>query len=622
MSSPTTSPSSQPQPILIIGAGIVGLSTSLFLAHHNIPSIIIERHSSPSIHPRSRSINARTMEVYSRIGIAEQVREAGRNMRATGGIYRGASLRAVIGGMKTGPQVAEGKDGKVKNIGAWLLGSLSPHTGFFVTQDQLEPMLVRIAQARGVDIRFSTTCIASTLSQTASAVTVGLLDNQANITTQISTPYLIACDGASSPIRTVLGIPTAGPGKLGRMVNILFSASLGEFVRGREFSLCWVERTGVITHEDGDKEEEEEEVEVKGLFASIDNNTKWVFQLLLPPSDSDSDFVRSPDEYEKIKAKYSKPHCHKLVQIALGFPPPPDGADDDLNLQIVSVLPWEPSVRVAARMHDGRVFLAGDAAHQMPPWAGQGANTGVGDAWGLAWRVAFMLREGGGEGIEKGRGKAKGDKLLQTYTTERQPVAALAAAISNDAADERGVICTEKSMRNAVRVLRRLRYMSGHGYGCEGSEGVGSEQDDCGAGWLGGWSWRAWTLGSLGCGVDGRAGRRCPFVWVREGKATEDGQRKSVLDVLGKRFVILAGEEGDPWVDVAEEVGKELGMQIDGYRVGEKGDLVCRKGEWENAAGITRYGALLVRPDDVVVCRWRRGVGDSRGELMRGMKID
>jgi putative polyketide hydroxylase len=68
-------------------------------------------------------------------------------------------------------------------------------------------------------------------------------------------------------------------------------------------------------------------------------------------------------------------------------------------------------------------------------------------------------------------------------------------------------------------------------------------------------------------------------------------------------------------------VGRELGVEIGVYRVGEKGDLVCGRGEWENAAGVTRQGAVLVRPDDVVVCRWRRGVSDSKAEIMRGMKI-
>ncbi|PQE22724.1 hypothetical protein CJF31_00001695 [Rutstroemia sp. NJR-2017a BVV2] len=614
MSTPSSphSPSPPLQPILIIGAGIVGLSTSLFLAHHHIPSIIIERHARPSIHPRSRSVNARTMELYSRIGIAEQVRDAGRNMRATGGIYQGASLREVVGGLKRRGKVEgkakEGKEEEEKGIAAWLLSSLSPTTGLFVTQDQLETVLIHIAQSRGVEIRFSTTCLASTLSQTSTAVTVTLQDNLTNTTTQLHTPYLVACDGASSPLRSALGIPMVGPGKLGRMINILFSASLGDFVRGREFSLCWVERVGVIVDENNN---EEKEVEVKGLFASIDNSSKWVFQLLVPPSDSDSDsdFDINPDEYRRIQAIYTPEYCHKLLEIALGFP-----ADEDLALEVISVLPWEPSVRVAARMSDGRVFLAGDAAHQMPPWAGQGANTGVGDAWSLAWRIAYMLRWAGKEAGGK-------SKLLEMYAKEREPVGAKAVAISQDAADERGVICTGKNLRNAVRVLGRLRYMSGHGYGCGGSGGVGQRGDDRGEGWLGGWSWRGWSLGSVGVGMDGRAGMRCPHVWVREGDGKGERERKSVLEVLGKRFVVLAGEDGEQWVAGVKEVGRELGVWIDVYRVGGKGDLVCGRGEWENAVGITRQGALLVRPDDVVVCRWRRGVSDSKGEITRGMRI-
>ncbi|PQE29975.1 hypothetical protein CJF32_00000635 [Rutstroemia sp. NJR-2017a WRK4] len=542
------------------------------------------------------------MELYSRIGIAELVRDAGRNMRATGGIYQGASLRDIVGGLKRRGvgKAKEGKEEEGKGIASWILSSLSPTTGLFVTQDQLERVLITIAQSRGVEIRFSTTCLASTLAQTSTAVTVTLQDNLTHTTTQLQTPYLVACDGASSPLRSALRIPMIGPGKLGR-----------DFVRGREFSLCWIERMGIIVDENNNSKKEEVEVEVKGLFTSIDNSRRWVFQLLVPPSDSDSDFEKSPEEYRRMQEIYTPEYCHKLLEIALGF----SADEEELKLEVISVLPWEPSVRVAARMGEGRIFLAGDAAHQMPPWAGQGANTGVGDAWSLAWRIAFVLRGAGNEGGGK-------SKLLDMYAQEREPVGAKAVTISRDAADERGVICTDKSVRNVVRVLGRLRYMSGHGYGCGESEGVGQGEDDRGEGWLGGWSWRAWSLGSVGVGMDGRAGMRCPHVWVKQmGEGKGEGERKSVLEVLGKRFVVLAGEDGGDWAEGVDEVARDLGVEIDVYRVGEKGDLVCGRGEWENTVGITRQGALLVRPDDVVVCRWRRGVSDSQGEIMRGMRI-
>ena len=79
-------------PVLIIGGGVVGLSASLFLAQHDIRSIVIERHSGTSIHPRARSVNARTMELYRTIGIADHVREAGKSISASTGMFLGQTL--------------------------------------------------------------------------------------------------------------------------------------------------------------------------------------------------------------------------------------------------------------------------------------------------------------------------------------------------------------------------------------------------------------------------------------------------------------------------------------------------------------------------------------------------
>lgn len=72
-----------------------------------------------------------------------------------------------------------------------------------------------------------------------------------------------------------------------------------------------------------------------------------------------------------------------MLRIAIGIP--------DIDIDIKSILPWEPSVRVADQLQHGRIFLAGDAAHQMPPWGGQSANSGIADVHNLAWKMAMVL---------------------------------------------------------------------------------------------------------------------------------------------------------------------------------------------------------------------------------------
>ena len=92
-----SSPSSTHVPVLIIGGGIVGLSTSLSLSHHGSHSLLVERHSKTSIHPPARSVNARTMEMYRGVGSSDAVREAGTSLSPANGIHSGSSMKEVIG---------------------------------------------------------------------------------------------------------------------------------------------------------------------------------------------------------------------------------------------------------------------------------------------------------------------------------------------------------------------------------------------------------------------------------------------------------------------------------------------------------------------------------------------
>jgi hypothetical protein len=143
-------------------------------------------------------------------------------------------------------------------------------------------------------------------------------------------------------------------------------------VRGREFNLCQIE------HPDA-----------RGGLASVDGRFRWVF--MSPGAAADRDWPA-------------------LLRTALGVP--------TSDLEILSVLPWRAEMRVADRYRAGRVFLAGDAAHVMPPFAASGANTGIADAHNLAWKLAAVLR-----------GEAAG-AVLDSYHAERRPAGWFAAGQS------------------------------------------------------------------------------------------------------------------------------------------------------------------------------------------------
>jgi 2-polyprenyl-6-methoxyphenol hydroxylase-like FAD-dependent oxidoreductase len=292
------------------------------------------------------------MELYRELGIADRVADAARELSPHHHMSRGATM-------------AESAQLPMPAWwGAHGPAEISPELPVLVAQDVLEPVLRELAVAAGADVRFGTA--AGIPEQDGDGVTVSIPGGA------LRADHVIAADGARSPIRTALGIGRTGRGAIGeRMVNVYFRADLAELVAGREFNLCTVD------HPDA-----------PGTFASIGQG-RW----LLMTAARDADWPA-------------------YVRTALGVPAP--------ELELLSVMEWQPEMLVADRFAEGsgaagRVFLAGDAAHVMPPWAASGANTGIADVANLAWKLAAVQR-----------GEA-GPALLDTYDAERRPVATLVA---------------------------------------------------------------------------------------------------------------------------------------------------------------------------------------------------
>ena len=164
-----------------------------------------------------------------------------------------------------------------------------------------------------------------------------------------------------------------GEEKVYDSVNILFNADLRQWTEHRPAALYFVEQP-----------------DLRGTFLTINGTDRWGF------------LIHSPSQYGYKPADFTPELCAALIRQAVGIP--------DLPVTVLGVSPWEASAIVADRYRDGAVFLAGDAAHEMPPTGGFGLNTGVQDVHNLAWKIAAVLR-----------GRAD-ESLLDSYHAERQPL--------------------------------------------------------------------------------------------------------------------------------------------------------------------------------------------------------
>ena len=517
-------------PVLIVGGGPVGLCTSLLLSRFGVPSLLVERHPATSIHPRARGLNVRTMELLRTWGLEREVREAGRALEnATDVVWAeslaGRELRRVPAG------------GRRENV-----RPVSPTTGCTCAQDGLEPVLLAKAQGYAVgSIAFGHELTGVQMGAAEVTATVRRQSTGQELTVQAG--YLVAADGADSGVRQALGVAAPGPGILNQQVGIYFEAPLGHLVADRPAVLYFIENAAV-----------------SGLFAAVDNADLWVF------------YTGRPADWDPAAGGLAAERCVELVRLAAGLP--------DLAVRVRSVLPWAMAAQTAQRFRAGRVFLAGDAAHLIPPVGGYGMNTGIQDAHNLAWKLAGVLA-----------GWA-GSSLLDTYEAERQPVARFV---------------TEQALLNMRQPGRPEQYASlglalGVSYDSAAVVPDGS------------------LVPEIANPVTdyvpaARPGSRAPHAWLRRG-----GEHVSAIDLFDTAFTLLAGKSGQKWRDAAVTASRDLGVPLAACTVGRGGELGDEDGTWAQLYGIGPDGAVLVRPDGHVAWRSAGSGAEPRAELIRVLR--
>lgn len=355
-------------PILIVGAGPIGMALALDLGWRGTQATLIEQGDGSIDQPKIGVMSVRTMELFRRWGIAERVRNGGFPEDYKLSILFCTSLAGHLLARENYPSLAE------MPTPAWTPERPKQRC----PQMWLNPILQRaVEEQRTISLRFRTRL--EGFEQSPNHVLASVRDLASGEKLQIRAKYLVGCDGVGSAVRGALGIEMLGNPKLSYSVSIL------------------VRMTGLMKHIDKGEAERYIFVGPEGTWGNwtvIDGKDLWRLTILGTPEKLDLDTL---DPVAWVKR-------------ALGR--------DDLPFEVLSVLPWRRSEMIAERFRSGRVFLAGDSAHTMSPTGGMGMNTGMGDAADLGWKLDAVLRGWGGP------------RLLDSYEIERKPIAARNAAFS------------------------------------------------------------------------------------------------------------------------------------------------------------------------------------------------
>ncbi|MFC9432969.1 FAD-dependent monooxygenase [Nocardia sp. NPDC057030] len=398
--------STQRVPVLIVGGGLVGLSAALFLEYHGVPFVLVEKRTGTSVLPRSRGVHSRTVELFRQIGIDKRVQQAAATALKAG----------QFGGARRGATLTTSEQLDLGNLMQSLANREPSPSGFcFLPQVQLEPLLADLARERGGDLRFGVEL--TEFAPDRNGVTATVRDPAGDVSI-IRADYLIAADGAGSPIRRELGITGWALPPTHHYINVFVRTDLTEVLDGRTFSQCEIVND-----------------QVRGLVLTKNNTDEWSLHF----------------EYDAAReglADYPVERCVDLTRAAIGVP--------DLEVEVLAKSTWDTGVFVADEYRRGRIFLVGDAAHRHAPWGGYGANTGIADAHNLIWKLASVLS-----------GTA-GPALLDSYQPERKPraiVAAEQARLGTDFATRYGVETPDNAADLARQlandtVMTRYRYTS------------------------------------------------------------------------------------------------------------------------------------------------------------------
>jgi 2-polyprenyl-6-methoxyphenol hydroxylase-like FAD-dependent oxidoreductase len=345
-------------PVLIVGAGAGGLTTSALLAQHGVRSLLVEKRDEVFIYPKARNLSFRSLEILRELGLADEVH----------------AVADGVSSMLGKPTLNSTEEWEAFDVDAMFspFEGLSPEpAGQYCPQSAFEPMLLAHIRRHHSQVRYGTDLCS--FEQDDSGVTATVRERDSGASETVRADYLVAADGVHSPIRDALGVTTSGYGALPIYVVFVY------------FRAPW--RKFVPQLGDGDAVQVKT-ADVDGIFLPVREDFGMFITTYFPGSG-------------ETAAQFTAQRCRELLTKAIGEP---------IDVEIIDVAPWQPYEQVADQFQSGRVFLVGDSAHTMPPFKAGGANTAIQSAHNLAWKLVAVLN-----------GMAD-PALLATYHTERYPV--------------------------------------------------------------------------------------------------------------------------------------------------------------------------------------------------------
>ncbi len=511
--------------VLVVGAGPVGLTAGLLFQRMGVKAILVDRRGTMNRHPKARNLNMRSVEIFRALGIEEEIRkwdfprEARRIMWLES--FCGEELARI-------------------SVDNKLATRYSPCEPAYLSQARLEDLLRHSIKEDLVSIQYGTEFIE--LVEEKDSI-VATLQKATGETFQVRAKYLLAADGARSPVRRLLEIPVIGREDLGKFVSIYFKADPYPIAPYRPSAMYFM--LG--------------EASFGRFIQSVNCKDEWLMGVKLSP------------EMENDDTDFHTEYCLQFIRETFEIP--------DLKIEILDIEFWHMGVQIAKNFRKGRVFLAGDAAHLLSPAGGFGLQTGIQDVHNLCWKLASVIQG------------QMSEEILDTYHEERF------TTVQSNIDWSRGNIkgYTEIIRAGKLGDRKKLQDLISSQWPILNSIG----QDI-------GFSYQSSLVVPDGTKAlastatqylpNARPGSRAPHLWLQG-----PDRVISTIDLFVDSFILLTDSDGESWSKALQNMNPALSFRC--VSIGENGDYNDINNDFHELYGIECGGAVLVRPDGHVY--WR-----------------